>query len=125
MIDRRRNMNPYVMAFHEIDHKWRTAVGGKGVNLGELTTISGIQVPEGFCVTTKAFKESFESNADYQTLLQELRLLKADDRRSEEHTSELQSRGHLVCRLLLEKKKQKQKSKNNNTQSNNKDTATK
>src|SRR5439155_13567151 len=31
-----------------------------------------------------------------------------DDRnavRSEEHTSELQSRGHLVCRLLLEKKK--------------------
>src|SRR5690625_1612507 len=28
------------------------------------------------------------------------------DPRSEEHTSELQSRGHLVCRLLLEKKKQ-------------------
>src|SRR5437870_10527314 len=28
--------------------------------------------------------------------------------RSEEHTSELQSRGHLVCRLLLEKKKTKQ-----------------
>src|SRR5690625_6095806 len=28
-------------------------------------------------------------------------------RRSEEHTSELQSRGHLVCRLLLEKKKYK------------------
>src|SRR5690625_6281896 len=27
--------------------------------------------------------------------------------RSEEHTSELQSRGHLVCRLLLEKKKRK------------------
>src|SRR5690625_5943399 len=29
--------------------------------------------------------------------------------RSEEHTSELQSRGHLVCRLLLEKKKDKSK----------------
>src|SRR5690625_5530744 len=28
--------------------------------------------------------------------------------RSEEHTSELQSRGHLVCRLLLEKKKRRQ-----------------
>src|SRR5690625_6046910 len=27
-------------------------------------------------------------------------------RRSEEHTSELQSRGHLVCRILLEKKKE-------------------
>src|SRR3712207_8726180 len=29
------------------------------------------------------------------------------DRRSEEHTSELQSRQYLVCRLLLEKKKNK------------------
>src|SRR5690625_6850861 len=28
--------------------------------------------------------------------------------RSEEHTSELQSRGHLVCRLLLEKKKEEE-----------------
>src|SRR5690625_5413672 len=34
----------------------------------------------------------------------------AEDQRSEEHTSELQSRGHLVCRLLPEKK-------NNNKQS--------
>src|SRR5437870_11487340 len=31
------------------------------------------------------------------------------ERRSEEHTSELQSRGHLVCRLLLEKKKKYQR----------------
>src|SRR5439155_11657321 len=37
-------------------------------------------------------------------------LLRAQARtRSEEHTSELQSRGHLVCRLLLEKKKQEGK----------------
>src|SRR5687768_18117169 len=39
----------------------------------------------------------------------------ADDlveHRSEEHTSELQSRLHLVCRLLLEKKKKKKKSTN-------------
>src|SRR2546422_8021751 len=35
----------------------------------------------------------------------------ASHSRSEEHTSELQSRLHLVCRLLLEKKK---KTKNNN-----------
>src|SRR5438270_10682906 len=32
--------------------------------------------------------------------------LGADGRRSEEHTSELQSQSNLVCRLLLEKKKQ-------------------
>src|SRR3712207_8508009 len=31
--------------------------------------------------------------------------VRADPRRSEEHTSELQSRQYLVCRLLLEKKK--------------------
>src|SRR5262245_64617147 len=34
-------------------------------------------------------------------------------RRSEEHTSELQSLRHLVCRLLLEKKKKKKKKNNN------------
>src|SRR5438552_10537723 len=39
--------------------------------------------------------------------------LPSDDRqfRSEEHTSELQSPDHLVCRLLLEKKKKKKKNK--------------
>src|SRR5690625_5417745 len=35
---------------------------------------------------------------DFSTKVSEIK-------RSEEHTSELQSRGHLVCRLLLEKKK--------------------
>src|SRR5215510_15181576 len=47
---------------------------------------------------------------DDQSLRHEARhlaeLLK-DIGRSEEHTSELQSRGHLVCRLLLEKKNNK------------------
>src|SRR5690625_5468364 len=41
----------------------------------------------------------YNSNLSADALAQ-LRL-----KRSEEHTSELQSRGHLVCRLLLEKKK--------------------
>src|SRR5947208_8494124 len=36
--------------------------------------------------------------------------------RSEEHTSELQSPDHLVCRLLLEKKKKKKKQDINNNQ---------
>src|SRR5690348_18092936 len=42
---------------------------------------------------------------------------RAGDRspRSEEHTSELQSPVHLVCRLLLEKKKKKQQKKKKNT----------
>src|SRR5690554_7738959 len=37
--------------------------------------------------------------------------------RSEEHTSELQSRPHLVCRLLLEKKKKKSKNSTSNNAS--------
>src|SRR4051794_41336431 len=37
------------------------------------------------------------------------------DERSEEHTSELQSPVHLVCRLLLEKKKKKKTRYNNNS----------
>src|SRR5258707_9718549 len=42
-----------------------------------------------------------------QDLVAELMVLREDFRRSEEHTSELQSRQYLVCRLLLEKKKKK------------------
>src|SRR5690625_5321963 len=44
---------------------------------------------------------------------------KTQRNRSEEHTSELQSRGHLVCRLLLEKKKRKKKKKTKNNHHNN------
>src|SRR5689334_24076475 len=39
----------------------------------------------------------------------------AEKSRSEEHTSELQSQFHLVCRLLLEKKKKKKQKKKNKT----------
>src|SRR5689334_24480198 len=44
--------------------------------------------------------------------------------RSEEHTSELQSQFHLVCRLLLEKKKKKKKKLTKNRMMYNKNTET-
>src|SRR5690625_7123686 len=47
-------------------------------------------------------KKGEDTQALKQPLLAKLPSFK---NRSEEHTSELQSRGHLVCRLLLEKKK--------------------
>ena len=50
----------------------------------------------------------FQSNT--AIILSEI-LLFCFTRRSEEHTSELQSRQYLVCRLLLEKKKKKQEQK--------------
>src|SRR5690554_327495 len=47
-----------------------------------------------------------DDNASAVAAILELaRLLSTNNHRSEEHTSELQSRPHLVCRLLLEKKK--------------------
>src|SRR5206468_7229302 len=61
----------------------------------------------------------FEQPQSLQVLLEALELRRAhvpaplrirtEDWRSEEHTSELQSRSDLVCRLLLEKKKKKKK----------------
>src|SRR2546429_1235841 len=44
-------------------------------------------------------------------LHQDRRMERGHDHRSEEHTSELQSRLHLVCRLLLEKKKKDTRAK--------------
>src|SRR5258708_24794217 len=43
----------------------------------------------------------------FSTFTEDLQAAAAWLKRSEEHTSELQSPDHLVCRLLLEKKKQK------------------
>src|SRR5690625_5781050 len=44
-------------------------------------------------------------NNSYATVAPQTATAVANPVRSEEHTSELQSRGHLVCRLLLEKTK--------------------
>ena len=57
-------------------------VGGKGANLGELSRIEGIQVPEGFCITTEAYKEIIENNAVFNSLLDQLAVLKADNRKA-------------------------------------------
>src|SRR5690625_6116947 len=49
--------------------------------------------------------QDLEGKKRIKSIIRNLR--KQGKLRSEEHTSELQSRGHLVCRLLLEKKKNK------------------
>src|SRR2546429_3148852 len=50
----------------------------------------------------------FQTSRRFQVEIQPQLVLLQKTLRSEEHTSELQSRLHLVCRLLLEKKKKKQ-----------------
>src|SRR5687768_18148229 len=56
----------------------------------------------------RPYAKLFSCRADAASERQQRQLRRA---RSEEHTSELQSRLHLVCRLLLEKKKLKEVSR--------------
>lgn len=49
-------MNPYVLSFHEIDKTKLSIVGGKGANLGELSGVEGVLVPEGFVLPQKHIK---------------------------------------------------------------------
>src|SRR5690554_1035828 len=60
-----------------------------------------VEVVEPFRLQIFAAMEQFESQRSVEPTAVEKLL----ELRSEEHTSELQSRPHLVCRLLLEKKK--------------------
>ncbi|WP_433062772.1 phosphoenolpyruvate synthase [Dactylosporangium sp. CS-033363] len=46
----------YVVGLDAVDGSRGASVGGKGANLGELRRIEGIRVPDGFCVTTDAFR---------------------------------------------------------------------
>jgi phosphoenolpyruvate synthase/pyruvate phosphate dikinase len=70
----------YVLGFNEIDRSKVLLAGGKGANLGELSRIKQVQVPQGFCVTTEAYKMVTENNHELNNLLDKLMLLKAEDR---------------------------------------------
>src|SRR5690625_5902099 len=106
--------------FHEMGH----AVHGLFSDV-HYPSQAGTSVPRDFVEFPSTFQEDWAIHPEvlanyaihYQTgepIPQELldKLIEArhfnqgfDTQRSEEHTSELQSRGQLVCRLLLEKKK--------------------
>src|SRR5690625_1866608 len=96
-------------------------VPGHGLLKGRsvlITAAAGVGI--GFAAATRAAEEGCRglviSDVHPGRLEQSVAQLKAETGlesvwgqvcRSEEHTSELQSRGHLVCRLLLEKKNNK------------------
>ncbi len=79
-------MSSYVLSFQEIDPTKRALVGGKGANLGELSRIEGIHVPDGFCLSTEAFQRVVSENPSIRDLLDQLSLLTVEDR---EHIREL------------------------------------
>jgi rifampicin phosphotransferase len=72
-------MKSYVLGFEQIDATKLALVGGKGANLGELSRIEGLRVPEGFCVTTDAYREVTRRTPEFDPLLDRLDLLKVDD----------------------------------------------
>ena len=74
-----KTANSYTLGFQEIAKTMLALVGGKGANLGELSRIQGIRVPEGFCVTTEAYKSIIEQTPEFDALLDELSLLTVDD----------------------------------------------
>ncbi|HEY9622895.1 MAG TPA: phosphoenolpyruvate synthase [Crinalium sp.] len=73
-------MSPYVLGFQDIDKTKISVVGGKGANLEELSRIEGILVPDGFCVSTDAFKGIIGETSSINELLDQLSLLQVDDR---------------------------------------------
>jgi pyruvate,water dikinase len=73
-------MRSYVLGFQDIDTTKIMVVGGKGANLGELSRIEGIRVPEGFCVSTEAFTRIIRETPSIHALLDQLGRLKVEDR---------------------------------------------
>ncbi|HEV7645478.1 MAG TPA: phosphoenolpyruvate synthase [Pyrinomonadaceae bacterium] len=74
------NSSTYTLNFQEIDKTQLAIVGGKGANLGELIRIEGIRVPDGFCISTEAFKRIIGETPSIGELLDRLSLLKVEDR---------------------------------------------
>src|SRR3712207_9015944 len=87
----RSTLFPYTTLFRSDGESWSAAGGGRGGKGNAHFVSSTFQAPK--------FAQDGEMG-EFRELVLELKLL-----RSEEHTSELQSRQYLVCRLLLEKKK--------------------
>src|SRR2546429_710108 len=83
----RSTLFPYTTLFRSHHGNMRGLSSGRGFNFSRAVHSAGHEPGQ-----TQAFVDS-RIRTD------------ADKHRSEEHTSELQSRLHLVCRLLLEKKK--------------------
>src|SRR5205809_4337301 len=79
---------------------------GHAEQLGALRHVEAAEEPalDHQCLTRLEAGERLEGGLETEQLIRGRHWW---SRRSEEHTSELQSRLHLVCRLLLEKKKKK------------------
>lgn len=69
-----------VLDLQDVDETRAEAVGGKGAHLGALSRIEGIRVPDGFCVTTDAFRRIIARAPSVDARLEQLSRLDPDDR---------------------------------------------
>lgn len=76
------NVIARILGFQQTDKTKLAMAGGKGANLGELSSIKGVQVPEGFCITTDVYKEVIGKSAALDSLLDQLAILTADNRQA-------------------------------------------
>src|SRR5690554_7187219 len=101
------------------DPKWKLMFNGpgKGITMKDGTLVFAGQykdendMPHSTIIYSKDKGETWEIGTGAKSNTTEAQVVELNDGslRSEEHTSELQSRPHLVCRLLLEKKKKTKK----------------
>src|SRR5690625_5357863 len=100
----------------------REAVNVKNVSVSQITLLTDSSDNNACTLFNDTFQEVLDEESSLGDKIYDVTYYKAGSfyfccdvsqsacqrnsyrRRSEEHTSELQSRGHLVCRLLLEKK---------------------
>jgi phosphoenolpyruvate synthase/pyruvate phosphate dikinase len=75
----KERMNSSVLSFQDMDKAKITLVGGKGANLGELSKLEGIPVPDGFCISTEAFQRIIGATRSINERLDRLSLLKIRD----------------------------------------------
>lgn len=94
-------MDPYILKFSEIGIAHISKVGGKNASLGEMYNhlmAEGMRVPDGFAVTTKAYKDFIDHN-NLGTELQAL--IKALDKKDFSNLKEI---GQNARRLILDAK---------------------
>jgi phosphoenolpyruvate synthase/pyruvate phosphate dikinase len=70
----------YVVDLDRVDRAWVAQVGAKAANLGELSTVDGVRVPAGSCVTTAAYRRLVSGVAELDDALERLSAVAPDDR---------------------------------------------
>src|SRR5206468_10913985 len=97
-------VTPYNVTYNGVPHTATGSATGVGTtNLNAQLTLSGTTHTNAGDYPSEAW--SFAGGTNYNDASGTVHDALAKATRSEEHTSELQSRSDLVCRLLLEKKK--------------------